>query len=283
MQTLTSLAEIQSTAAALRSRGSLGLVPTMGALHAGHLSLVAASRSTCGATIATIFVNPTQFGPNEDYARYPRTFEADCAALTAAGVDILFAPLAAEIYPPGSATTVDPGPIATRLDGLYRPGHFRAVATIVAKLFHLVSPTHAFFGQKDAAQVAVLRAMVRDLNFPLQLIACPVVREPDGLALSSRNQYLSHDERLRAIILHRALQSAAALYDHDILSAEALTSAMLSVFAAEPAVAVEYAAVVDPATLLPVDAAVPGTLFAVAARVGQTRLIDNHIAGESHA
>jgi len=179
---------------------TLGLVPTMGALHAGHLSLVSAARAQNDAVAASIFVNPTQFGPNEDYEAYPRDFDADCHKLESAGVHVLFAPSDEEMFPPGNSSFVDTGELGTRLDGASRPGHFRGVATIVARLFHIVAPDRAYFGQKDAAQVAILRRMVRDLNFPVHLVVCPIVRESDGLALSSRNRYLSPGERTRALL-----------------------------------------------------------------------------------
>ena len=211
----TTPAEMHAACGDLRRSNSLGptvlgLVPTMGALHAGHLSLVSAAVAECDAVAVSIFVNPTQFGPNEDYAAYPRTFDEDCRKLEAAGVPLLFAPSAAEMCPRRQHTFVDTGDIGTRLDGASRPGHFRGVATIVARLFHIVAPDRAYFGQKDAAQVAVLRRMVRDLNFPIHLAVCPIFREPDGLALSSRNRYLSPAERQRALILSRALRAAAS-------------------------------------------------------------------------
>ena len=268
--------EVHSACRDLRnSRHTLGLVPTMGALHAGHLSLVAAARAQNDAVAASIFVNPTQFGPNEDLPSYPRTFDEDVHKLTDAGVDILFAPSAADIYPPGNTTFVDPGPIATRLDGASRPGHFRGVATIVTRLFNIVAPDRAYFGQKDAAQVAVLRHIVRDLNLPVSLVVCPIVREPDGLALSSRNRYLSSAERTRALILSRALHAAESLALAGETSAETLRAAMLAVFTADPEATLDYAAVVDPDTLLPIADTRDGALLAVAAHIGATRLIDN--------
>jgi len=283
MRIITTISEMHAASAALRARGPLALVPTMGALHAGHLSLFAAARRDCAHVAASIFVNPTQFGPNEDFTTYPRTFEADCAALESTGVDLLFAPSAEEMFPPSATTFVEVGGISDRLDGVYRPGHFRGVATIVAKLFHIVAPDRAYFGQKDAAQLAVLHAMVRDLNFPLTLVACPIVREPDGLALSSRNRYLTSAERNRATILHRALISAAGLYAHGERRARKLIARMHHVFAADVALDVEYAEVIDPDTLLPLDEVTGPALLAVAAKFGPTRLIDNHLLGESHA
>jgi pantoate--beta-alanine ligase len=272
----TTPAEMQAAIRQLRNVSRrLGLVPTMGALHAGHLSLVSAARGDCDAVTASIFVNPTQFGPGEDYESYPSDIDGDRRKLEAAGVHLLFAPSAADMYPPGNTTFVDPGDIGNRLDGASRPGHFRGVATIVSRLFHIVGPDRAYFGQKDAAQVAVLRRMVRDLNFPVRIVVCPISREPDGLAMSSRNRYLSPDERKRALILSSALSAAEQLARKGETSAERLRTAMLDVFATDPVTRVDYAEVVDPDTLLPVPAATKGTLIAVAARVGTTRLIDN--------
>src|ERR1700688_2771217 len=191
---------------AKRGGKRLGLVPTMGALHEGHLSLVRAAKATCDAVAVSIFVNPAQFGPKEDFASYPRNLEKDCRTLEAAGVDLVFTPSVEEMYPSGASTFVEVGGLSERLDGASRPGHFRGVATVVAKLFNIFIPEHAFFGQKDAAQVAVLRKMVRDLQFPVQLNVCPTVREPDGLALSSRNQNLSEEQRRQALVLSRALR-----------------------------------------------------------------------------
>ena len=254
---------------------TLGFVPTMGALHAGHLSLVRAARASCDAVAVSIFVNPTQFGPNEDFARYPRTFEADCALLATEEVDFLFAPAVDEMYPAGATTRVHVAGLSERLDGLSRPGHFDGVATIVAKLFHIVEPEQAFFGQKDAAQVAVLRAMVRDLDMPVDLIACPIVREPDGLAMSSRNRYLGPGERELALALSNALRTVEELVDQGETITATLVAAAEEIFATQPLVCVDYIAAVDPQTLLPVMRLEDGTLFAIAAYVGATRLIDN--------
>jgi pantoate--beta-alanine ligase len=280
MEILTTIAEIQTAARELRRGGTLALVPTMGALHAGHLSLIAAAERDCDHVAATIFVNPLQFGPSEDFSRYPHTFEADCAALTAAGVDILFAPSAETLTPADATTFIEVAGISDRLDGVHRPGHFRGVATIVAKLFHIVAPDRAYFGQKDAAQLAVLRAMVRDLNYSLEIVACPIVRETDGLALSSRNRYLTAEQRSRATILHRALTAAADLHVRGEHNSQALIVAMMQTLATEPSVIVEYAAVVDPDTLLPLADTTRGALIAIAARLGETRLIDNHLIGK---
>jgi pantoate--beta-alanine ligase len=257
---------------------ALGLVPTMGALHAGHLSLIARARQECAAVAVSIFVNPLQFGAGEDFSRYPRPFARDLALLREAGVDLIFAPPVAEMYPAGASTYVEVGELGGRLDGHFRPGHFRGVTTVVAKLFHLVQPEIAYFGQKDAAQLAVLRRMVRDLDFNLKLTACPIVRDADGLALSSRNAYLTTAERSAALALPRALgamQEAIAAGTH---AAEALLAVGRALLDAEPGVQVEYLAAVDAATLEPVDEVTRGTLVAVAAKVGRTRLIDNFVA-----
>jgi pantoate--beta-alanine ligase len=255
--------------------GGLGFVPTMGALHAGHLSLIASAHAECDVVVASIFVNPLQFGAGEDFSVYPREFEEDCRKLEAAGVEILFAPTAEDMYPSGATTFVEVGGIGNRLDGASRPGHFRGVATVVAKLFHIVGPDRAYFGQKDAAQVAVLRAMVRDLNFPLNLVVCPTVREDDGLAMSSRNRYLSADERRRALILSRTLEDAKHLVGTGIRDAQALRDAMLEALAADSLLRIDYVAVVDPDTLEPIDHVDQGALIALAAWFGKTRLIDN--------
>jgi pantoate--beta-alanine ligase len=283
MRIITAIAEMQTAGREFRSTGTLALVPTMGALHAGHLSLINAGKRDCAHVVASIFVNPLQFGPNEDFSRYPRTFDADCTALSAAGVDVLFVPSAEALTPAGATTFIEVAGISDRLDGAHRPGHFRGVATIVAKLFHIVTPNRAYFGQKDAAQLAVLRAMVRDLNFPVEIVACPIVREPDGLALSSRNRYLTPEQRISATILHRALDASADLHAHGERNSHVLSATMLRVIASEPSVIVEYAAVVDPDTLLPLADTTGGALIAVAARLGETRLIDNHLIGADHA
>jgi pantoate--beta-alanine ligase len=261
---------------AFGTRCRLGLVPTMGALHEGHLSLIRAAKRECDIVAVSIFVNPTQFAPGEDFERYPRPIEQDSELLEAEEVDLVFAPSAEEMYPHGVPQSfVDVPDIGGRLDGQFRPGHFRAVATVVAKLFHIVGPDLAFFGQKDGAQVAVLRAMVRELDFPLQLRVCPTVREPDGLALSSRNRYLTAEQRSDALALWRSLNAVRILADAKTADAAALRQAMLRVLQASPNVRVEYADIVDPDTLLPLDHIREGALIAVAARVGTTRLIDN--------
>jgi pantoate--beta-alanine ligase len=276
MQIVRSIAETRAALRELRAQNrTLGLVPTMGALHEGHLSLVRAARAQCDVVAASIFVNPTQFGPSEDFSNYPRTFENDCWLLEAEGVDLLFAPETEEMYPPGATTLVEVEGIGDRLDGISRPGHFRGVATIVAKLFHILGPDQAFFGQKDAAQVAVLRRMVRDLNFPLEIVVCPTVREPDGLALSSRNRYLSIDERAQALILHRALNAIERRAAEGELQSEQLIDAGLEVLAYEPYARLDYLKIVDPGTLEDIRDIGQGALVAIAAWLGSTRLIDN--------
>lgn len=272
----TTIAEVRAAIAALRDeRRSIGLVPTMGALHAGHLSLVRAAKAACDAVVATIFVNPTQFAPGEDFAQYPRTFEADTALLETEDVDVLFAPDAEEMYPSGASTVVEVEGISDRLDGVSRPGHFRGVATVVAKLFHIVQPDKAFFGQKDAAQVAVLRHMVRDLNFNLELVVCPIVREPDGLAMSSRNRYLSPEERQHALVLSRTLRHIEARIAAGIVDSASLLDAGLALLAEEPEIRLDYLRIVDPNTLEDEPDVSSGALVAVAAVVGPARLIDN--------
>jgi len=278
MQIVRTVNELRAWSRTARMAGkTVGLVPTMGALHAGHASLIGMARSRCGAVAVSIFVNPTQFAPNEDYARYPRTLDADCAMAERTGADVVFAPAVEEMYPLGAETFVEVEQISDRLDGQSRPGHFRGVATVVAKLFIAGEPDFAFFGQKDAAQVAVLRRMIADLRMGLELVVCPIVREADGLALSSRNVYLSAEERKRALVLSRSLRHVEELVAGGERDAEKLRAAARTVIGEEPAVRVDYLALVDWATLEPVETAVPGTLFAVAAWVGETRLIDNTI------
>ena len=278
MQIIRTVVELRAWSRASRQAGkSVGLVPTMGALHEGHLSLVRAAKASCGVVAASIFVNPTQFGPNEDFALYPRTFEADCKLLEAEGIDAVFAPVPEEMYPAGAVTFVEVAGLSDRLDGASRPGHFRGVATVVAKLFLVAEPDRAFFGQKDAAQVAVLRRMTADLGLRVELVVCPIVREPDGLAMSSRNRYLSVEERRQALVLSRALQAAQRLVESGEHRAALIIQEVHKVFATEPAVRVDYIAAVDWATLEPVPELVSGSLFAIAAYVGSTRLIDNFV------
>lgn len=255
------------------------MVPTMGALHEGHLSLVRAAREASDVVAASIFVNPTQFGPNEDLAKYPRSFERDCELLEHEGVDWVFAPSVDEMYPAGAVTWVTVEGLSEKLDGRSRPGHFRGVTTIVAKLFHAVEPDAAFFGQKDAAQVAVIRRMVRDLNLGVEIVVCPIVREPDGLAMSSRNAYLDREQRKRAPVLHRALMRVKKLAEAGERKAELLIEAGREEIGHESWVTVDYFEIVDPDTLDPVADVSRGALVAVAAYVGTTRLIDNVVLG----
>ena len=263
----------------------VGLVPTMGALHAGHASLIRAARAACSHVAVSLFVNPTQFGPGEDYSRYPRSFAADCALAESQGADVLFAPSVEELYPNGPVSTfVEVPDLGGRLDGASRPGHFRGVATVVAKLLIAAEPDRAFFGQKDAAQVAIIHRMVADLGLATEIVACPIVRDADGLALSSRNAYLSPAERAGALTLSRAVRHVETLVAGGERRRPVLIEAAQGVFAdvrsatgSEPEVRIDYIELVDWATLEPVEIAVPGTLFAVAAYVGSTRLIDNTI------
>jgi pantoate--beta-alanine ligase len=276
IQIVRTIAEARAVLRELRKSGrSIGLVPTMGALHEGHLSLVRAARTACDTVVVSIFVNPTQFGPSEDFTKYPRTFEADVAALEREGVDLIFAPTAEEMYPKGATTFVEVAGVSGRLDGASRPGHFRGVATVVAKLFNIIEPDKAFFGQKDAAQVAVLGKMVRDLNFGLELVVCPILREPDGLAMSSRNQYLSPQEHKRALVLSRAVREVEGLVSTGVTAAGELIAAAETVLAMEPEVRVDYCRVVNADTLEDVSNVSGGALVAIAAFVGTTRLIDN--------
>ena len=247
----------------------------MGALHEGHLSLVRAARRACDVVAASIFVNPTQFGPTEDLAKYPRSFERDRELLQGEGVELLFAPPVEEMYPAGTVTWVTVEELSGKLDGRSRPGHFRGVTTVVAKLFHIVEPDAAFFGQKDAAQVAIIRRMARDLMLPVEIVVCPIVREGDGLAMSSRNAYLSAEQRKQALVLHRSLMRVQQKVDVGERTAAALVAAGHEEFARESSVRLDYFEVVDPETLDPVEDVSGGALVAVAAYVGSTRLIDN--------
>ena len=274
---------MRNASRAVRRAGRrLGFVPTMGALHEGHLSLVRAARASCDVVAASIFVNPTQFGPNEDLAKYPRSFERDRELLEREGVELLFAPAVEEMYPTGGqecpptpVTWVTVEGLSDKLDGRSRPGHFRGVTTVVAKLFHVVEPDAAFFGQKDAAQVAIIRRMVRDLNLPVEIVVCPIVREADGLAMSSRNAYLDAEQRKRALVLHRSLMRVQQLAEAGERDAARLVAAGREEIAGESSVRLDYFEIVDPDTLDPVADVSGGALVAVAAFVGSTRLIDN--------
>ena len=278
MKTITTPGEMQAFSRAVRRDGKrLGFVPTMGALHAGHLSLVKMARERSNCVAVSIFVNPLQFGPTEDFSKYPRTLERDCQLLEVEGVDVVFAPSVEAMYPTGAKTTVDVAEIGNRLDGRSRPGHFKGVATVVSKLFNIVQPDFAFFGQKDAAQVAILRRMVQDLNFDLEIVVGPIVREPDGLAMSSRNAYLDPRQREQALVLHRALMHIGQLFKSGERDVQRLMTAGKQVIASEPAAKFDYLEIVDLNTLEPVSDLSHGALVAVAAWVGSTRLIDNLI------
>lgn len=261
-----------------RNSLSIGLVPTMGALHAGHLSLIEASKAQNDLTVCSIFVNPTQFNNPDDLARYPHTLEADCALLEAAGCDLVFAPSVAEMYPTSPVLKINFGELETVLEGAFRPGHFNGVGIVVAKLFNIVQPDRAYFGQKDLQQVAVVKRLVRDLSFPLELVRMPIVREDDGLAMSSRNRNLSPEERQQALELYRALSKARAILQTGG-SIEAAKTAVGDHFQHQPAFRVEYFEVANADTLQAVDQLqAPGaTALCIAAHLGKTRLIDNLI------
>jgi pantoate--beta-alanine ligase len=272
--------EIIETIAAFRQARArferLGLVPTMGYLHAGHLSLVRQARAECGAVAVSIFVNPTQFGPREDLSRYPRDLERDLRLLREEQVDLVLVPSVAEMYPNGFSTSVDVRDVTEMLEGAVRPGHFQGVATVVCKLFNIVQPTRAYFGQKDAQQTVVVRRMARDLDMLLEVVVVPTVREPDGLAMSSRNVYLSAQQRQAATALYRALNAAGARYNAGERDAEALRWAMRAVLNAEPLANPEYVSVADALTLRELDhVGAAGALCSLAVRFGTTRLIDN--------
>jgi pantoate--beta-alanine ligase len=267
-----------SRAARSAAGNIIGLVPTMGALHAGHTSLIRAARAACTHVAVSLFVNPTQFGPNEDFSRYPRSFESDCTLAAAEGADVLFAPSVEELYPNGpDSTFIEVPALSQRLDGQSRPGHFRGVATVVAKLLLAAEPDRAYFGQKDAAQVTVNRRLVADLRLAVEIVVCPIVRDSDGLALSSRNAYLTPSQRAQALTLSRAVRHVESLVAQGERRASAILAAAHEIFRAEPAIRVDYIELVNWSTLEPVATAAPGTLFAVAARVGSTRLIDNAV------
>ncbi|MCE9534267.1 MAG: pantoate--beta-alanine ligase [Planctomycetes bacterium] len=273
---VATIAEVRAAVAEARRAGKkVGLVPTMGALHAGHASLVRTARMKTDFAIVTIFVNPTQFGPNEDYNRYPRTLEADRDLVGAVGADLIFAPLPAEIYPDGHRTFVEVTELGDHLCGASRPGHFRGVATVVLKLFNIVQPDVAFFGQKDAQQAAIIQQMTRDLDVPIRVEIVPTVREPDGLAMSSRNRYLDPTQRRHATVLFRALEkvkSQVAAGERDVAKLEAIISQEV---ASTPGARLDYARIVDGVTLQPINTLQRPALAALAVFFGTTRLIDN--------
>jgi pantoate--beta-alanine ligase len=277
---LRSIEEMRASSRFARCDGkSVGFVPTMGALHEGHLSLVRMAKTQSDLTAVSIFVNPLQFGPQEDLDKYPRTFDRDSALLEKEGADILFAPSVEEMHPAGATTYVVVESLSDRLCGRSRPGHFRGVSTVVAKLFNIVEPDRAFFGQKDAAQVAVIRRMVRDLRLPTEIVVGAIVREQDGLAMSSRNSYLSTAERQSALVLHRSLARVQERFEHGERWSERLVEEGMKEFAKDPSVRLDYLEIVDPETLDPTKEISRASLVAVAAFLGKTRLIDNIVLG----
>jgi pantoate--beta-alanine ligase len=275
---------IVSTPEELRSARSIldepvGLVPTMGYLHEGHLSLVRRATEECANVVVSIFVNPTQFGPNEDLAAYPRDMERDLRLLESLGVALVWTPTPEIMYPSGYQTWVQVEALAEPLEGARRPGHFRGVATVVAKLFNGVQPAKAYFGQKDAQQVAVIRRMSSDLNFPLEIVVCPTVREPDGLAMSSRNAYLDPEQRKAATVLYRALSAAKEAHEAGERDAEKLRALMRETIEAEPPAEMQYVSCADYDTLEELDQITGKALLSMAVFVGKTRLIDNFVLG----
>ncbi|MGD0516221.1 MAG: pantoate--beta-alanine ligase [Thermoguttaceae bacterium] len=275
-QLISSIAELHKVLSALRKAGKrIGLVPTMGALHEGHLSLVRASKAQCDCTVVSIYVNPSQFGPREDLAKYPRTLPADLEVLAALDTELVFTPGDEEMYPSGYCTWVEVGTVAEPLEGQCRSGHFRGVATIVLKLFEIVRPAAAFFGQKDFQQALVIRRMVKDLHVPIEIRLCPTMREPDGLAMSSRNRYLSPAARQRALVLWKSLKLAEDLLAQGERSAEKIVDQMRKVIITAEDARIDYVALVDPETLLPIHTVAGRTLAALAVKIENTRLIDN--------
>lgn len=283
-QVISRAREIQAQATSLRLTGKrIGLVPTMGALHEGHLSLVRAAKRDCDLAIASIFVNPTQFAPHEDFTKYPRVIDADLALLETAGCDLVFAPPKDEIYPAGFSTCIEPPAVARMLEGQMRPEHFRGVCTVVLKLFNLVPCDVAYFGQKDYQQCLVVKHMARDLDLPLRIEVCPIVREADGLAMSSRNRYLSAGERLESLGLFRSLQAANDLYQRGERTADVLQTTMLQTLSDHQINQIDYAKVVDAETLEPLNQVDRPAVALIACRVGTTRLIDNQILTHDQA
>ncbi len=272
------IVELRAELAAARRRGQrIGLVPTMGALHEGHLSLVRAAKTQCNCAVVSIFVNPTQFGPTEDFSKYPRTLDADVKLLAGCGADFVFAPSAEEMYPTGFGTSVEVGRVSEPLEGVCRPGHFRGVATVVLKLLNIVQPDAAYFGQKDYQQAAVLRRMAADLNLASEIRVCPIVRESDGLAMSSRNRYLSVGARQRALVLWKSLQTAVRLVAEGQRDAAEIIAQMRGVIETAEDARIDYVALVDPDTLEPVATIAGRTLAVLAIKIENTRLIDNCI------
>ncbi len=281
MPTFDRPGELKAWVAARKAQGHrVALVPTMGALHEGHLRLVDEARRTADAVVMSIFVNPLQFGPKEDLARYPRNLERDSELAMGRGVDALFVPAVETMYPPGAEVRVVPGETGSRWEGKMRPGHFEGVLTVVAKLLHLVGPDVAVFGQKDIQQAVLVRRMVRDLDWDLELVVVPTVREPDGLALSSRNIYLDAAARANALALSRALARAHTLFSSGERQASTLERGMQEILRGHPGVSVEYIAIAEAQSMRPVDVVDQATIVALAARIGTTRLIDNIILGQ---
>jgi len=280
MKTVTTVAVMKAAVGKLRAQGrTIGFVPTMGYLHEGHLSLVRECRKRADVTVASIFVNPLQFGPREDFRRYPRDPERDASLLEKEGVDILFLPSDREMYPEGYRTSVEVAGLQDKLCGRSRPGHFKGVATVVLKLFNIVRPDCAYFGQKDAQQVIVLRRMAEDLNMDIEIRAMPTVREPDGLAMSSRNSYLKAEERRAALVLFRSLEEARRMFENGERAASRIRERLLTRIASEPLAKLDYAEIVDPISLDPVEGIDGEALVALAVYVGKTRLIDNTFLG----
>jgi pantoate--beta-alanine ligase len=275
MQVIENLADLRKMRASMN--GIFGLVPTMGALHAGHASLVKAARLECAHVGVSIFVNPTQFGPGEDLRNYPRTIQRDLELLESLGVDVVWMPTADSMYPPRFQTYIRVEDLELPLEGNSRPGHFRGVATVVAKLFNCFQPNKAYFGQKDAQQVVVLKRMARDLDFPVELVICPTIREPDGLALSSRNAYLNAEERKAATVLYRALCLAKEQFDKGERNAETLRSVMKTTIESEPLAGEQYVSAADPETLAELQKIENHVLLSLAVRIGKARLIDNFL------
>lgn len=273
MKTVSSITELRKLRLSLPE--PVGVVPTMGFLHEGHLSLVGQAKRECASTVVSIFVNPTQFGPQEDFARYPRDLARDRTMLEQEGVDVLWTPTPEEMYPPGYQTWVTVEKVSLPLEGAARPGHFRGVATVVAKIFNAVQPAKAYFGQKDAQQVAVIRRMTTDLNFPVEVVVCPTAREPDGLAMSSRNVYLNPEERKAATVLFRSLSAAREAFAAGERDARKLRQIMQDVLASETLARPQYVSCADPLTLEELDFVENGALLSMAVYVGATRLIDN--------
>jgi len=277
MKIVNSLHEVHTTRLALS--GVVGLIPTMGYLHEGHLSLMRRASEECDHTVVSIFVNPAQFAPSEDLARYPRDLKRDLSLMEPLGVEVVWAPTVEVMYPEGYQTWVEVEKLTAPLEGALRPGHFRGVTTVVAKLFNAVHPHKAYFGQKDAQQAAVIRQMTRDLSYPIEIVVCPIVREPDGLAMSSRNKYLEGDDRKAALVLSRALQAARQAHEQGETDAETLRRIMREVIAAEPRAQVQYVSCADYDSLQELEAVTGKTLLSLAVLIGKTRLIDNIVLG----